>query len=50
MPIWEQPDDVRVAAAQARVERDILSRLAHPREALSERMLGPDLYAPIARS
>ena len=31
MPIWEQPDDVRVAAAQARVEREILSRFTHLR-------------------
>jgi hypothetical protein len=25
MEIWQQPDDVRIAAAQARVEREILT-------------------------
>ena len=33
VPIWEQPDDVRVAVAQARVAREILSRFSHLREA-----------------
>lgn len=33
MPIWEQPDDVRVAMAQARVERDIVCCFAHLRVA-----------------